>query len=423
MSKPGLALATVATFGGLLAWSSVAHADMTCADQGSTKPACSTLSNPIYVSGSTALEPLYKAIGPTLLAQSTPRAIVYIKGGTEASCSGIRRMTATPPEKLGASLTAKRVDSTGAICDCTIDAGGVDVTVAISDVFAPTCDVTEAAVSAAGLKDFQGPVNSMVFVAPKGSTQTAISFEQAFLALGFGSMYNVLPWTNKDFFFIRPEYSGTLRMIASYIGVPATKWQGKSKNAAGDKDAGSGDVYTAITTAATGLDQYLGILGIDYLLTQLDKTPADADKIKPLAFRGSKQRYAFYPDSSPTSLDKRMVRSGRYLIAGPAHLFAKVIGSDITDAGAKALIDLVRNEDDAATLTTIAKTAHLVPQCAMSVSRTIDGGNLSKFTPTNACDCFFEKAVGATVPASCVTCDVSTPCATGTCRRGVCETR
>lgn len=421
MSKLGKALAAV----GLLAATHVARAaDMTCADQGTNKPACSSLTNPIYVSGSTALEPLYKAFGKTLQAAGTVRSIVYIKGGTEASCSGIRRMTQSPPEKLGASLTAKRVDSTGAICDCTIDAGGVDVTVAVSDVFAPTCDVAETAVTASSLKDFQGPVNSMTFVAPKNAQPTAVSFEQAFLLFGFGAMYNVTPWTNKDYYFIRPEYSGTLRMISAYIGLPATKWQGKSKNAAGDADAGSGDVYKAITGAQTMLDQYIGILGNDYLLTQLTTTPADADKVKTLAFRGAKQRYAYYPDSSPTSLDKRMVRDGHYLIAGPAHLFAKVNGAgDIVDAGAKALIDLVRSEDDAATLDTIAKTAHLVPQCAMSVQRTTDGGQLSKFTPTNACDCYFEKAVGATVPASCVTCDGGTPCATGTCRRGVCETR
>src|SRR5439155_24802702 len=58
----------------------------------------------------------------------------------------------------------------------------------------------------------------------------------------------------------------------------------------------------------------------------------------------------------------------------------------------------------------------LVPDCAMRVTRSFEGGPLSLYKPPESCVCKYESVVDAT---SCSTC--STTCATGTCRNGYCE--
>ena len=68
----------------------------------------------------------------------------------------------------------------------------------------------------------------------------------------------------------------------------------------------------------------------------------------------------------------------------------------------------------------ITQKAHLVPQCAMKVQRSAEGGDLKPFTPDAACGCYFESLLG-TPASSCVSCANNT-CATGsTCRSGWCE--
>jgi hypothetical protein len=61
----------------------------------------------------------------------------------------------------------------------------------------------------------------------------------------------------------------------------------------------------------------------------------------------------------------------------------------------------------------------LVPDCAMRVTRSFDGGPLSLYKPAESCTCKFESIVDA---SGCATCDASNPCTGGTvCRAGYCE--
>jgi hypothetical protein len=63
----------------------------------------------------------------------------------------------------------------------------------------------------------------------------------------------------------------------------------------------------------------------------------------------------------------------------------------------------------------------LIPLCAMTVTRTQEGGPLSLFAPPDPCGCYYESKVGM-VPASCVACTSAASCAAGTtCRHGFCE--
>jgi hypothetical protein len=420
-----------------------AHA-ATCAYNGTTINFCGDLPNPTYVSGSTAVEPLHQVLGKSLITATSPTQLVYIKGGTEGSCSGVNRLVAVPAEKLTHGLAAKWVNDAGTSCDCVIgkdngqnqnDNSDADITVAVSDVYPQTCGVTLPA----GLKDFTGPINAMTFVVPAQSSKRAISFEEAFLIFGFGGMYNVAPWLDKMFFFIRPQYSGTLRMLGSYIGISPTKWQGTSQDTSVTpaKDFGSGDVFNHITAATANPDQYIGILGLDFLLAPAQA--ANVSKLKVLAFRGAGQRYAYYPDSTPTAKDKRNVRDGHYMPWGPVHMIAAVNSpSDTTPSNplAQKLIALVQGEnanlnDGAAKQPSLDAIigSNFIPACAMKVNRSVDGADMSLYTPDQACDCYYEKKV-ATPAVTCFPqdatkdCSATNPCATGTtCRRGFCESR
>jgi hypothetical protein len=60
----------------------------------------------------------------------------------------------------------------------------------------------------------------------------------------------------------------------------------------------------------------------------------------------------------------------------------------------------------------------------MQYTRSSDGAPLTAYTPTAPCTCYFLSKVPspAPLPASCVTCSTSSPCATGSCFNGYCET-
>ncbi len=70
----------------------------------------------------------------------------------------------------------------------------------------------------------------------------------------------------------------------------------------------------------------------------------------------------------------------------------------------------------------------LIPDCAMHVTRSTDGGDLALYTPAARCDCFFASQIpGAppgVTPAGCTVCTTSTDCQNaggGTCQHGFCE--
>jgi hypothetical protein len=96
------------------------------------------------------------------------------------------------------------------------------------------------------------------------------------------------------------------------------------------------------------------------------------------------------------------------------------------NANAKLFIDILTNTADPGIpsgLDPVALVAQkgIVPLCAMTVTRSIEGGPLSLFAPSDPCGCYYESKVG-TVPASCTTCTSTASCTGGTtCRHGYCE--
>lgn len=69
----------------------------------------------------------------------------------------------------------------------------------------------------------------------------------------------------------------------------------------------------------------------------------------------------------------------------------------------------------------------LVPDCAMQVSRERDGGDLSLYSASAPCGCFFESVVDpdlaqdASWQERCTACMADQDCAPGLCRHGYCE--
>ena len=68
--------------------------------------------------------------------------------------------------------------------------------------------------------------------------------------------------------------------------------------------------------------------------------------------------------------------------------------------------------------TVVVASVGVVPDCAMRVQRSFEGGPLSLYKPTLSCTCKFEAAVETT---TCATCTATSPCASGVCRDGYCE--
>ncbi|WP_223641700.1 hypothetical protein [Corallococcus sp. EGB] len=375
----------------------------------------------LLVTGSTALKPLLNVMGPKLAAAPNNILVAYLGNG---SCSGVNGVVAPDQNRVAAGSALSyfpesfNEGAAGTAPTCTLSAATA-TQLAISDVFLETC--TRAA-RPSTLGDFTGPAQVMTFVVPPTSTQTAITADEAYFAFGFGGAQGkqAAPWTDPNFFFIRPDSSGTLRILASVIGVPNEKWFGQRKNSAG-KDAGSGDVLASVSSSANG-EGTIGILGMEVV-----DAGTNREKVKVLALKGRGQKFAYYPDATSTSHDKINVREGRYAGLGYAHLITPVDAQGVpTNANAKTFIDVVMGTKALAgvdMVKTVAQDAKLIPLCAMKVHRTAEGGDLHRFKPATACGCYFESLVG-TASASCKACTADSQCSSDqSCQSGFCEAK
>src|SRR5260221_456288 len=141
------------------------------------------------------------------------------------------------------------------------------------------------------------------------------------------------------FYFIRPTDSGTRALIAASIGTTTHNWQGVFQDPVTLKNFGSGDVLSHVSAQSTtgAADKTVGILGEDFYDSGNNRAA-----VKALAFRAKNQRYAYWPDSTLSSKDKRNVREGRYFIWGYVHILTAVdVGMVPTSLGAKFFVDLM----------------------------------------------------------------------------------
>jgi hypothetical protein len=98
-----------------------------------------------------------------------------------------------------------------------------------------------------------------------------------------------------------------------------------------------------------------------------------------------------------TAFDKRNIRDGHYPIWGAIHIYTRVDEAGIPiNAGANRFINLTLGTDEIEGLDPIAleATSNLIPQCAMTVARTEDGGPLSSSLPPRPCGMLLRVAHG-----------------------------
>jgi hypothetical protein len=237
--------------------------------------------------------------------------------------------------------------------------------------------------------------------------------------------------------YIRSATTSTLLTCAANVEpalLPASSWVGYRK--AGQDDRSS-VVISGIKTALPDLrEKTIGLLGID--LYDRDRPNLDL-----LAFQAKGQKFGFYPDSSPSKKDKRNVRDGHYVPWSYTEYLTQVDGSHVaTNSLVARLLAIVGGATEVRLVSKggvtpafdldalqVIATNGLVPDCAMAVTRAIDGGDLSLYSPNAPCGCFYETVQDSDVKtdpafmARCAACTSNDGCGGGKCRRGYCEAK
>jgi hypothetical protein len=146
----------------------------------------------------------------------------------------------------------------------------------------------------------------------------------------------------------------------------------------------------------------LGILAVDYV-------QAGDYAIRLLAYQHYTQSCAYFPDTTEKDNDKRNVRDGHYFIWGPIHLMTP---KDQPSTKATELINFVSGivppPVAEADIFQIWADAHLVPQCAMRVTRSTDGGPLASYKPQTSCYCKYDEITRGS--SDCPKCKSATDC-------------
>jgi hypothetical protein len=382
------------------------------AADGAALPACSSLTNPLYIMGGDTQVPILKTLGKALRQDANPVTLVWQATG---SCTIIDAVYNGTPLKQNLSYIPDDPSwdaSSGTVPTCTPDAGGAPVQVGIPIVFPEACTSQAAP---AGVKAFKGPIQSFVFVVPTANTAQAISAEEAYMVFGFGATGGVMPWIDPMFFFVRPATKGTQVSLGAVINVPAAKWKGQKID--------QSTSVASMVAASTAPDKTIGILG-----AEIYDSATNRAAMRALSFEAFGQTGGYFPDATVTTFDKRNVRDGHY--AAWSHVFyMTAIDSSgaVMNANAGRLIDILTGAPNAAApagvdpLALVASKG-LVPPCAMTVQRSAEGGPLYRSQPASPCGCFYESVVG-TAPSTCTACSASAPCAgTGQqCIHGFCE--
>jgi hypothetical protein len=253
----------------------------------------------------------------------------------------------------------------------------------------------------------EGPVQAYVLAVPDASDQVAITYEEAYFVFGFGAAGMISPWTDETNMFIRTITKSTLLAWAANISVPAGKWKGMPFD-------GSPQVVSALQQSTTP-NAAIGILGAEVY-------DGLRSSLKVLAYRAKGQYAAYYPDSTLESRDKKNVRDGHYTVWSPTIWMDTTDGANPVNPRARYIVDLIAGRsvtpEQNFDMQAIVAAVGLVPDCAMGVKRTFEGGPLRLYTPAQSCVCKYESLVDA---SSCAVCNASQPCASGVCRAGFCE--
>jgi ABC-type phosphate transport system substrate-binding protein len=432
-----------------------------------TTPNCSSYTNPVYISGSSASQPVLQALATVL---QTSVAIIY---QNPDSCLGLNdALSNTASTEAG--VKTQYLDPVNGAVACLPDSPTPQTPdIGVSDVFLQTCE-TAGTVTAPTQKivEVEGPIQAMTFAVPALSSASSISARAAYVLFGYDAQYPVATWTQPANVFVRANTSGTLNMLGTAIGLSSSKWANAETSVPDggaiptQQQSSTGNEFNAISKVTSNADATIGILS--YEAVEQDNAKAAASNpaqptVKILPYQHTGQTCGYLPDSTQTSLDRINVRQGRYDVWGPLHFVVSVDangyplghnpdaiatvlnyfiatgpnGTGMTDATAPVQVapftipssDAGVASSGAQALITAEATVSqggVVPWCAMQVVRTSEVGPEASYQPGESCGCFFEKtATGAPVQSYCKSCTDDTGCAATPsfpkCRFGYCE--
>lgn len=360
---------------------------------------CPTTTPIVYVTGGGKV--IVEKLGNVLAGAKPPVTVIYKQQGSCLALDAV--VNGTKLTGAAFSYTA----TTAEACDLGVDGYVADI--GISDVFPTTCGTLPGGLPS-GVKDFFGPIESYSFVVPIQSKEKSISMEAAYSVFGFGADSEVAPWTDPASIFIRDKDSGTQQMMGVAIGVPADRWMGTPTTS-------STDMVTQLSMTMPP-DKGIGILTSEV-------ASANSVNVRTLAYQAKDQLCGYYPDSTPTSNDRRNVRDGHYWMWGPLHVLSQVgMNGYALKTEAQDIIGYITGTKDPPLgldlISLLAKTG-IVPACAMHVARDAELGPLMSVQPGGACGCYFEvAATGDTDCQGCVS-SVECPAERPYCNHGYCE--
>jgi hypothetical protein len=390
--------AVVLAFLAVLAIGREARAQQACADS-------TNLPNPVFMSVGETQISLVMALGK-VLRETENITLIWRSAG---SCPNLQSLYQNQPITTMLNYIPMGYDGVATPPQCSPGTAGVVPDVADSVVFVDACPLTKPT----DVGDFVASVQPFAFVVPLGSSQHAITAEEAYFVFGYGAVAGrVTPWIDPMLTYILPSTKGTTLNLAAMISVPAAKWKGVSDPTL--------DQLSTDVAKSTSPDKTIGILGAGTY-------EEHRTTVRPLAFRAFKQYHAFYPNSTLTAIDKKPTRDGHYAAWSYTHWLAR------TDAQGQVINPLARRVIALITGQTVMPAptfnpldleinAHFVPVCAMHVKRSFEGGDLSLFESPEPCDCYFDSKTGTPGP-ECSFCQDDSTCGAGKCRHNFCEPR
>ena len=363
----------------------------------------------VYIEGANAVGPFIAPLQQALSVDPNPINLVYIGDG---GCVGASNFFGSKPiaSKPAPVYYAAQTQETCTLPTTGGPNGGPPVaSIAASDVYAPTCGTLPGGQLPPNIADFLGPVQPMVFVVPKASSQLSISAAAAYFVFGFGDGSGVEPWTVNGSIYRRNASSAVQALLSVAIGVPLPRWQGIDVGTLAENTQ-AGLTGAAAVVNALELDpnpeQAIGILAA----TNLDATTTT--HITTLAYQDFDQSCGYYPDSTLTAHDKASLRDGHYTLWGPLHFFTYVDDRGVpVDPNVERVISYLTGTAIApggVDLLQIEAQNNLVPPCAMHVTRATEIGPLASYAPTGSCSCYFDYV--ATGQSSCTPCTKAADC-------------
>jgi hypothetical protein len=391
-------------------------------------PDCSTLPNPIYMTGTTAVEPMVRHLGAKLRQLPVPQTLLWNSGldgcgavdglafpGTTTVFQSTFNYYDEPP---AAQVDGGAPKITPLACNATLSKYADLV---INDIFWTSCaeasSAPEFATLPADYKEFQGPVQGLVpIVQSSYYYYSDLMAEELLDIYACGRNANILTFTNNSDIFDYCFNSGIKALWDNSLGHPVSAF--------------SAPINNASCPTALGMIALInsGSMSDDIAYTSTEVYDENRDAVRALKVRGLNQKLAYFPDTTLSDFDKINIREGRYTIQGALKLVAHVStidgggdGQSMPDnPAAKRMIDWLQGNPVDSSLQLpfdiIDVYAHsgVVPQCAMKVTKDTDAPMFRPYQPDNPCSCYFQiQATGKAIIPGCTPCQDSSTCPDG----------